>query len=64
MLELNTLPGMTKTSLIPRSANAKDISYSELIDKIIDTHYNICYNNKDNYILINLKYNCHFYYSM
>ena len=36
VLELNTLPGMTKTSLIPRSANAKDISYSELIDKIIE----------------------------
>lgn len=36
VLELNTLPGMTKTSLIPRSANAKGISYSELIDKIIE----------------------------
>ena len=35
VLELNTLPGMTVTSLIPRSANAKGISYSELIDKII-----------------------------
>lgn len=36
VLELNTLPGMTKTSLIPRSANAKGLSYSQLIDKIIE----------------------------
>lgn len=36
VLELNTLPGMTKTSLIPRSANAKGLSYTQLIDKIIE----------------------------
>lgn len=36
VLELNTLPGMTATSLIPRSAQAKGLSYSELIDKIIE----------------------------
>ena len=36
VLELNTLPGMTKTSLIPRSAAARGMSYSELLDKIID----------------------------
>lgn len=36
VLELNTLPGMTTTSLIPRSAQAKGLSYSELIDKIIE----------------------------
>ncbi len=36
VLELNTLPGMTKTSLIPKSANAKGLPYSELIDKIIE----------------------------
>lgn len=37
VLELNTLPGMTVTSLIPRSANAKGLSYSELVDKIMET---------------------------
>lgn len=37
VLELNTLPGMTTTSLIPRSANAKGISYSQLLDKIMET---------------------------
>lgn len=36
VLEVNTLPGMTETSLIPRSAQAAGISYSELIDKIIE----------------------------
>ena len=35
VLELNTLPGMTKTSLIPRSAAARGIDYSQLLDKII-----------------------------
>ena len=37
VLELNTLPGMTTTSLIPRSANAKGLSYSQLVDKILET---------------------------
>ena len=37
VLEINTLPGMTPTSLIPRSANAKGLSYSQLIDKIMET---------------------------
>ncbi|GAA0239980.1 D-alanine--D-alanine ligase [Metaclostridioides mangenotii] len=36
VLELNTLPGMTKTSLIPRSAAARGIGYSQLLDKIIE----------------------------
>lgn len=36
VLELNTLPGMTKTSLIPRSAASKGIGFSELLDKIIE----------------------------
>ena len=36
VLELNTLPGMTETSLIPRSAAAKGIGFSQLIDKIIE----------------------------
>ena len=36
MLEVNTLPGMTKSSLIPKSANARGLSFSELLDKIIE----------------------------
>lgn len=40
VLELNTLPGMTQTSLIPRSALAKKMEFSELIDKIIEYSLN------------------------
>lgn len=36
ILEVNTLPGMTTTSLFPQSAEAKGISYSKFIDFIID----------------------------
>ena len=35
VLELNTLPGLTATSLIPGSAAARGISYSQLLDKLI-----------------------------
>ena len=34
-LEVNTLPGMTATSLVPKAAKAAGISFEELIDKII-----------------------------
>ena len=37
ILEVNTLPGMTATSLFPKSAEAINVSYSGLIDKIIET---------------------------
>ncbi|MDY2794023.1 MAG: D-alanine--D-alanine ligase [Peptostreptococcus porci] len=37
LLELNTLPGMTETSLIPKSAAARGLSYSDLLDKLIET---------------------------
>lgn len=40
VLELNTLPGMTETSLIPRSAKANGIEFSELVDKIIEYSLN------------------------
>lgn len=40
VLELNTLPGMTQTSLIPRSAKAKGIEFSQLIEKIIEYSLN------------------------
>ena len=36
VLELNTLPGLTKTSLIPRSTAAKGLNFSDLLDKIIE----------------------------
>jgi len=35
-LEINTLPGMTATSLVPKSALAVGISFNELIQMIID----------------------------
>ena len=34
-LEMNTLPGMTDTSLAPMSALAAGISFNELIDRIV-----------------------------
>jgi D-alanine-D-alanine ligase len=37
VLEVNTLPGMTATSLFPQSAADKGINYSEFIDLIIET---------------------------
>lgn len=35
-LELNTLPGMTKTSLFPKSLNSAGVNFVSLINKIID----------------------------
>lgn len=34
-LEVNTLPGLTSTSLLPKTARAEGITYEELVDKII-----------------------------
>ena len=34
-LEMNTFPGMTSTSLVPKSANANGVSFEELIRTII-----------------------------
>lgn len=36
LLEVNTLPGMTATSLLPQAAAAAGISFSKLIDRLID----------------------------
>ena len=36
VLEVNTLPGMTKNSLFPKSAAGKNIQFNELIDLIIE----------------------------
>jgi D-alanine-D-alanine ligase len=35
VLEINTLPGMTKNSLFPKSAKAYGLNFSQLLDKII-----------------------------
>jgi len=35
-LEINTLPGMTTTSLVPKSANSAGISFNNLIKLILD----------------------------
>src|SRR5262249_45347612 len=36
VLEVNTLPGMTETSLLPKAAAAAGISYAELCRRMID----------------------------
>ena len=40
VLEINTLPGMTSTSLFPKAAEKINISYSELIEQIINRALN------------------------
>ncbi|MCL6629969.1 MAG: D-alanine--D-alanine ligase, partial [Armatimonadetes bacterium] len=35
VLEVNTIPGMTPTSLLPRSAQAAGIDFPELLDRLI-----------------------------
>ena len=35
LLEVNTMPGMTNASLLPKSANASGIPFSKLLDKLI-----------------------------
>ena len=37
LLEINTLPGMTSTSLLPQGAAAAGLTFSLLLDKIIDS---------------------------
>ena len=36
VLEVNTIPGMTETSLLPQAAQAADISFEELVIKILE----------------------------
>lgn len=36
VLEVNTIPGMTPTSLLPDAARAAGISFSELLDRIVE----------------------------
>lgn len=40
ILEINTLPGMTATSLFPQSAAAKEINFTQFIDMIIENSMN------------------------
>jgi D-alanine-D-alanine ligase len=35
-LEMNTLPGMTSTSLVPKSVNATGMSFDDLVKNIIE----------------------------
>ena len=35
VLEVNTIPGMTQTSLLPKAADAAGINYSELVNRIL-----------------------------
>ncbi len=37
VLETNTLPGLTKNSLLPKAASVAGLTFSELLDKIIDS---------------------------
>jgi D-alanine-D-alanine ligase len=36
VLETNTIPGMTATSLLPQSANAAGYSFTALLDRLIE----------------------------
>ncbi|HQN20094.1 MAG TPA: D-alanine--D-alanine ligase, partial [Syntrophobacteraceae bacterium] len=36
LLETNTIPGMTETSLFPQAAAAAGISFSALLDRLIE----------------------------
>jgi len=36
VLEVNTLPGMTETSLLPKAAAAAGLSYGELCQMMVD----------------------------
>lgn len=40
ILEINTIPGLTPNSLLPKEAAAAGISYPELLDKLIDLALN------------------------
>ncbi|MDP2696149.1 MAG: D-alanine--D-alanine ligase [bacterium] len=40
VLEINTIPGLTETSLLPQEAQAVGISFSELLDRVITAALN------------------------
>jgi D-alanine-D-alanine ligase len=37
ILEVNTIPGMTETSLLPQAADAAGIAFDELVARMLDT---------------------------
>ncbi len=39
VLEINTIPGLTQASLLPKAAVASGISFSKLLDKLIDAAF-------------------------
>lgn len=41
VMEINTLPGMTKNSLLPKSASSAGITYTKLLDMIIETSLHV-----------------------
>lgn len=42
-LELNTVPGMTATSLVPKAAAAVGISFEDLCERILDSAFDKCF---------------------
>jgi len=36
VLEVNTIPGLTDTSLVPRAAEAAGLSFPDLLDRLIE----------------------------
>ncbi|SFJ58686.1 D-alanine--D-alanine ligase [Thermoflavimicrobium dichotomicum] len=46
VMEVNSLPGLTKNSLLPKSAQAAGISFSQLLDLIIESSLNKKRENK------------------
>lgn len=45
VLEINTLPGLTETSLVPQGAKATNITFPQLLDTIIEAALNKEYTN-------------------
>jgi len=41
ILEANTVPGMTESSLVPKAAKAKGIDFKELVLHILDSSFNV-----------------------
>ena len=35
LLEVNTVPGMTETSLVPKAAKVKGLTFSQLVERIV-----------------------------
>ena len=48
VLEINTIPGLTQTSLLPKAANAKNISFLELCIRVISLASHPALNNSEN----------------